>query len=125
MLCRGRLRRARHVTEDRRWVMSKRQMEGEGWSLTTEDAEEPEDEMVSRAPEDQRIRIRKEKRKKGKVVTIVGDVILAKPDMKDLARALRNALGIGGTAREDFIELQGDCQDRARAWLTENGWRLR
>ena len=106
-------------------MMSKRQSTGEGWSLTTEDFEEPDDEVVSRPPEDQRIRIRKEKRKKGKVVTIVGDVILAKPDMKDLARALRDALGVGGTAREEFIELQGDCQDRARAWLEKNGWRLR
>ena len=105
--------------------MSKRRTEGEGWSLTTEDVEEPEEEAVSRAPTEQRIRIHREKRKKGKVVTIVGDVILIKPDMKDLAKALRKALGVGGTARENSIELQGDCQDRARAWLTDNGWGLR
>ena len=93
--------------------------------MTTEDMKEPEDEVVSLAPEKQRIRIYREKRKKGKVVTIVGDVILVKPDMKDLAKALRKALGVGGTARKGFIELQGDCQDRARGWLTDNGWGLK
>ena len=105
--------------------MSKRRMAGNGWSLTTEDVEEPEDEVVSLAPEKQCIRISREKRKKGKVVTIVGNVILVKLDMKDLAKALRHALGVGGTARKDSVELQGDCQDRARAWLTDNGWGLK
>lgn len=102
--------------------MAKRQTEGEGWSYTPAEMDDEKDEVVSRAPEDQRIRVYKEKRKKGKVVTIVGDVILAKPDMKDLARSLRSALGVGGTPREDSIELQGDCQDRVQAWLKENGW---
>ena len=104
--------------------MSKRQTEGEGWSYVPAEMDDEQDEVVSRAPEEQRIRVYKEKRKKGKVVTVVGNVILAMPDMKDLARSLRNALGVGGTAREEYIELQGDCQDRARAWLEENGWGL-
>ena len=105
--------------------MAKRQTEGDGWSYIPPEMDDENEEIVSRAPEEQRIRVYKEKRKKGKVVTVVGNLVLAMPDMKDLARALRNALGIGGTAREEFVELQGDCQDRARAWLEKNGWGLR
>jgi len=105
--------------------MSKRRTAGDGWSLTSEDNGEREEEVVSRAPSEQRIRIRREKRRKGKVVTIVGEVVLAKPDMVKLTRDLRRALGVGGTARGDSVELQGDCQDRARAWLADNGWRLK
>ena len=105
--------------------MAKRQTEGEGWSYIPQEMDEEATEVVSRPPVDQRIRVYKEKRKKGKVVTIVGDVVLARADMKDLARDLRTALGVGGTPREDSIELQGDCRDRARAWLVGNGWGLK
>ncbi len=99
---------------------------GEGWAFVSDDVPDIDVEvLVSRAPEEQRIRISLEKRKRGKVVTLAGGLVLAKGDMKDLARALRGACGTGGTMRGDTIELQGDCRRQVRAWLLENGWGVR
>ncbi|MDA0745001.1 MAG: translation initiation factor [bacterium] len=106
--------------------MAKRE-QGEGWAFVSEGMPDVvEDEIsASRAPEDQRIRISLEKRKKGKVVTLLGNLVLTKGDMKDLAKALRGACGTGGTFHDTTIELQGDCRERAREWLVEDGWGVR
>ena len=104
--------------------MAKR-TEGEGWAFVSNEVPGVESETISLAPEDQNARIRFEKRKKGKVVTIVSNLVLTKGDMKDLAKELRQACGTGGTFKDDIIELQGDCQDYAREWLLKNGWRAR
>ena len=104
--------------------MAKR-TEGEGWAFVAKEIPGVESETVSLAPEEQDGRIRLEKRKKGKVVTLVGNLVLTKGDMKDLAKELRQSCGTGGTFRDDTIELQGDCKDRVREWLSRNGWRAR
>ena len=106
--------------------MAVKRTSGEGWAFVSDDVPDVDVEvLVSRAPEEQRIRISLEKRKRGKVVTLAGGLVLQKGDLKDLARALREACGTGGTIRENTIELQGDCRRRARAWLVENGWGVR
>jgi translation initiation factor 1 len=104
--------------------MAKR-TEGEGWAFVSNEVPGVDSDTVSLAPEEQNGRIRVEKRKKGKVVTLVTNLALAKGDMKDLAKALRQACGTGGTFKEETIELQGDCQERAKQWLLSNGWRVR
>ncbi len=106
--------------------MAVKRTSGEGWAFVSDDVPDIDVEvLVSRAPEEQKIRISLEKRKRGKVVTLAGGLVLAKGDMKDLARALREACGTGGTIRGETIELQGDCRSHVRAWLMENGWGLR
>lgn len=103
--------------------MSKR-TGGTGWSLVSADQPLPED-SPSRPPEKQRIQIALEKRKKGKVVTLVRNLALSETDLKDLARALKITCGVGGTTANGVIELQGDCRDRARAWLLEKGYKIK
>ncbi|MCZ6631847.1 MAG: translation initiation factor [bacterium] len=100
--------------------MSKR-THGKGWSFTP--AESPQSAaQETLPPEKHRIKINLEKRRKGKIVTLIGNLALSKPDLKDLAKALKTACGTGGTAQNDVVELQGDHRDRARTWLSNNGW---
>ncbi|WP_350355398.1 translation initiation factor [Haloglomus halophilum] len=76
------------------------------------------DDDLARA--DASLRIRLEKRRYGKPVTIVegfDDV-----DLAALASELKRALGTGGTVDEDSIELQGDHADRVPALLRERGF---
>ena len=94
---------------------------GKGWSFTPADRTESTSEETL-PPEQQQIKINLEKRKRGKVVTLIGNLALSKPDLKDLAKALKIACGTGGTVRNDVVELQGDHRDRARSWLSNNGW---
>ena len=99
--------------------------QGAGWSFVQDEAPLFEREDISLAPEEQNAKIRIEKRKGGRVVTVISDLVLIKADLKDLARELRNACGTGGTIQEREIELQGDQVEKAKAWLLEKGWGVR
>lgn len=98
--------------------------QGAGWRLVSSDQPPPAN-TAFRPPEKQRIQIALEKRKKGKVVTIVRNLALSETDLKDLARALKITCGVGGTTADGAIELQGDCRDRARACLLEKGYKIK
>lgn len=96
---------------------------GDGWSFGLPHPQPPI--VLSQPPDKQRAVIVLEKRNKGKVVTLVRNLKLSETDMKDLARILKTACGTGGTTRDSEIELQGDCRDRARDWLSKNGYGLK
>ncbi len=67
-------------------------------------------------------RIRREtKGRKGKGVTVIAGLPLTGEALEHLARALRQHCGVGGTTRPGCIELQGDQQDKARAYLEREG----
>ncbi len=75
------------------------------------------DEMTK---EGQRIRVRSDKRKFGKVVTIVDG--FKDVDLNKIAKDLKRKLACGGTAKDDKIELQGDHTNRMRDVLTSMGF---
>lgn len=105
---------------------SKKKLSGDGWVFAgASDATPETDEARATLPPDQqRIRVSVEKRAKGKVVTLLDDVALDDKALKTLAKKLKSACGTGGTFHQATIELQGDCRDRARAWLEKNGYGL-
>jgi translation initiation factor 1 len=101
--------------------MSKKLTSGEGWSLVPSEPGSADDfELLP--PEKHRLKIKLEKRAKGKTVTSIGIFSLPEDDLKELAKKLKSACGGGGTARERAIEIQGDHRDRIRDWLQKNGW---
>ena len=105
--------------------MSKKFTRGEGWAYIPAEVPDMPKEEASLPPEEQKIRLVLEKRRKGKVVTMVSGLALSQGDIKDLGKALRVACGTGGTVKGEAIELQGDCRDRAKAWLEKQGWGLK
>jgi translation initiation factor 1 len=77
------------------------------------------------APRRGKLRVRREKRSKGKVVTVIdGFDPLAEEEVMTLVAALRRDLGVGGLVTEAALELQGDQRQRAAAWLQERGYRV-
>lgn len=102
--------------------MSKKLTQGEGWKVTFANEEEKPKEIVSKSPDKQKIKISMEKRKKGKIVTLLKGLVLTESDLKDLTKSLKNACGVGGTIESGVIELQGDCQEKVKTWLKDNGW---
>ncbi len=75
------------------------------------------DEMTK---EGQRIRVRSDKRRYGKVVTIVDG--FKDVDIDKIAKELKKKLACGGTSKNDKIELQGDHLNKVRDILTEMGF---
>jgi translation initiation factor 1 len=76
-------------------------------------------------PESQTVRLMVEKRKKGKVVTVLRGLSAEGNDLSDVLRRLKSACGSGGTLKDDVIELQGDHIKRAGELLRAMGYRVR
>ncbi|OYT41299.1 MAG: stress response translation initiation inhibitor YciH [Candidatus Altiarchaeales archaeon ex4484_43] len=75
------------------------------------------DEMTK---EGQRIRVRSDKRRYGKVVTIIDG--FKDVDVDKIARDLKKRLACGGTSKNDKIELQGDHTHKMKDILIEMGF---
>lgn len=76
-------------------------------------------------PEKQTARLAVEKRKKGKVVTVVRGLAANENDSPTLLGQLKAACGAGGTMKDDELEIQGDHLERLRSLLAEIGYRVR
>jgi len=72
--------------------------------------------------EQQLIKIRLERRKRRKDVTILEGFDDKSVDLYDLAAKLKSKLACGGTAKNGRIELQGDHRYKARELLIELGF---
>jgi len=73
-------------------------------------------------PQDQRVRVSREKRR-GKWVTVIIGLDPVANDLGAMLAALKSTLATGGTIREDRIEVQGDHRERVMAVLSEKGFR--
>jgi translation initiation factor 1 len=75
-------------------------------------------------PERQTARLAIEKRKKGKVVTVVQGLSAGENDLPALLRRLKAACGAGGTIKNDLLEIQGDHLSAVRKLLADIGYRV-
>tara|TARA_B100000795_G_scaffold65184_1_gene44225 strand:- start:6976 stop:7299 length:324 start_codon:yes stop_codon:yes gene_type:complete len=68
------------------------------------------------------VRIRREtKGRKGKGVTTVSGIDLPEPDLKTLAKELKQKCSTGGTIKSGVIEVQGDHRDLLKKELEKRG----
>jgi len=74
------------------------------------------------AKEEQRIIIRTEKKRFGKIVTIIDGIQKNNINIKEIAKSLKNKFACGGTAKEGSIELQGKHTDKAKEELVKLGF---
>ncbi|MBI5001564.1 MAG: translation initiation factor [Euryarchaeota archaeon] len=74
------------------------------------------------AREQIRISIFCDKRRYGKVVTVVEGIEGGDIDIDDLARKLKTKCAAGGTAKDGRIELQGDHKRKVQQTLEEMGF---
>ena len=70
---------------------------------------------------DQRIRITEEKKRYGKIMTIISGFDKG-IDVKKIAKSLKNELACGGTFKDNSIELQGAHKERVKPLLVELGF---
>ena len=73
------------------------------------------------AREGQEIKITTERRRYGKIVTIISGLD-SSVDIGELAKELKKFCACGGTVRKNSIELQGDHKERAKKKLEEMGF---
>ena len=72
------------------------------------------------------VRIRREtKGRGGKAVTVIEGIPLPPAQLRELARELKKRCGVGGSTRQDVIEIQGDARELVKNELEQRGYRVK
>lgn len=82
-----------------------------------------EEEMIP--PDRQTAVVGVEKRKKGKLVTVLTGFEPQPAVIAELFTTLKSACGSGGTIRDASVEIQGDHQEKVCRILKELGYRVK
>jgi protein-tyrosine phosphatase len=97
----------------------------EAQEMATETASPPGKKETARASAPVVRLGRETKGRRGKSVTTVSDLPLDEAGLLELAAALKQRCGTGGTVRDGTIEMQGDHRDRLAAVLEGMGYRVK
>jgi translation initiation factor 1 len=69
--------------------------------------------------------VRESKGRRGKTVTIIRGLALDPTELAELAGELKKRCGVGGSAKDGEITIQGDKQEIVAAELEKRGYRMR
>lgn len=88
----------------------------------SDDAEEPE----TLAPEKQKLIVSIDRSgRAGKQVTLVKGFVGTSEDLAALGKTLKVKCGVGGTAKDGEITIQGDLRDKVTALLNSMGYKAK
>ena len=85
--------------------------------------EEPATETLP--PSKQNLKIWLDRLKGGRVATVVRGFVGSDDDLATLGKELKKSCGVGGTAKDGEIIIQGDHRDRVMELLTKGGYRCK
>jgi translation initiation factor 1 len=89
-----------------------------------EKGEEETSETLPPGKQDLRVRLDK-KQRKGKSVTLITGFTGKEEDLQELAKWLKTKLGVGGSAKEGEILIQGDFVQRVLDLLAQGGYKAK
>jgi len=108
----------------------KNKKKGGGFVYSTdpnfEPSEEENESQETLPPNQQDLRVSLDrKQRKGKEVTLITGFIGDSEDLKELGKTLKSKLGVGGSAKNGELIIQGDFRDEILSMLKENGYKAK
>ncbi len=80
-------------------------------------------EVPTAAPDKQPLRVQIDRRQRGgKEVTLVAGFVGTDADLQTLGKLLKTKCGVGGSAKDGEILIQGDVRDKVVALLLKEGY---
>ncbi|MGQ7871183.1 translation initiation factor [Sunxiuqinia sp. sy24] len=83
-----------------------------------------EQETPTPAKQDLRVSLDK-KNRRGKAVTLVSGFVGQDDDLKALGKLLKSKCGVGGSAKDGEIMVQGDFRDQVMQLLQKEGYKVK
>lgn len=84
-----------------------------------------ESEATTLPPAKQNLKVWLDRLKGGRVATVVRGFVGSDDDLAALGKELKKSCGVGGTAKDGEIIIQGDHRDRVVELLTRGGYRCK